>query len=164
MQSNEQPVSSAFGFVEALARDLSGDDLELPGFPDVVMDLHRALGNEHSSAGDIVALINSEPALAARLVRMANSAAFNASGKPVSEPRAAITALGFNVVRATATSFAMAQMEQIAWLKPIRADLREIWRASNTVAAICGAVARRIEGIKAEEAVAAGLFHLLGRV
>jgi HD-like signal output (HDOD) protein len=157
------PVDAA-AFVQGLARDLTAGELELPGFPDVVMRLHRTLGDEKSSVKDIGQLIRSEPALAARLVQLANSAAFNSSGREISDLRAAITHLGFNVVRSQATTFAMRQMEQMQWLKPIGAQLAEIWKTSNHVAAICSAVGKRVDGVQADEALATGLFHLLGKL
>lgn len=150
-----------FEFVRRLAGDLA-NDLELPGFPDVVVRLHRALGDERTAVKDLVRLISSEPALAARLVQLANSAAFKPGDKAASDLRTAITLLGFNVVRSTATTFAVRQMEQQAWLAPIRPHLARIWNDSTLVAAIAFVAARRIDGMRPDEALAAGLFHQLG--
>lgn len=155
------PDNELFGFVQKLAADLQGD-LELPGFPDVVMRLHRALGDERSSVKEIVRLISSEPSLSARLVHLANSAAFNTGDRAVSDLRTAITVLGFNLVRSTATAFAMRQLEQQEWLKPLRPHLARVWQESISVAAICYTASRRVEGTRPDEALAAGLFHQLG--
>lgn len=162
MQASEDLNATAFKFVQNLAADLSKDDLELPGFPDTVLRLQRALADENTSVKDIVALIECDPALAARIMRLANSAAFNASGHEVVEPRAAVTHLGFNIVRSTATAFAIRQMEQQEWLAPLKPELAKIWQRSNGVAAICHAVAAHVDGIKVDEALATGLFHQLG--
>ncbi len=155
---------AAFKFVQQLAGDLSKDDLELPGFPDTVARLHQALADERTSVRDIVVLINTEPALAARLIRLANSAAFNTGGREVADPGAAVAQLGFNIVRSTATAFAMRQMEQQEWLKPVRPNLGRIWRRSNGVAAICHVIAGEVEGLRSDEAFATGLFHQLGNL
>lgn len=151
-------------FIQGLVRDLNSKNLELPGFPAIVVRLHRALADENSSVKDISQLVVSDPALAARMVQLANSAAFNSSGREVSDLRAAIMHLGFNVVRSQATTFAMRQMENLKWLQPISPQLSEIWKTSNNVAAICSAVARRVDGVKPDEAMATGLFHLLGKL
>lgn len=156
--------AAAFRFVQDLAKDLSRDDLELPGFPDVVARLHRALGDPEVSPNDVTALVSSEPALAARLVKIANSAAFNTSGREVTSPRAAVTQLGFNMVRNTAMTFAMRQMEQQEWLAPVRPLLAEIWRRSNAVGGICTALAEQLNGVRPDEAMAAGLFHQIGNL
>ena len=162
--TTEDLNAAAFKFVQGLAGDLGKDDLELPGFPDTVVRLHKDLADESKSVTDIVELVGSEPALAARLIKLANSAAFNAGGREISDPRAAVTQVGFNVVRSTATGFAMRQMEQQEWLAPVRPLLAKIWRRSNGVAAIAHALGADVEGVRADEAMAAGLFHQLGNL
>ena len=164
MTTAEELNAAAFKFVQGLATDLDRDDLELPGFPDTVARLHRDLADESKAVQDIVDLINSEPSLAARLIKLANSAAFNASGREISDPRAAVNLVGFNVVRSTATAFAMRQMEQQEWLEPVRPLLAKIWRRSNGEAAICHTLGNAVEGVRADEALAAGLFHQLGNL
>lgn len=153
--------------VMGLAQDLNTDRIELPGFPEIVARIHRALGDSGVAAKDVVRLVASEPALAARLLQLANSAAFNKSGREVSDLKAAITGLGFNIVRSQATAFAMKQLEQQEWLQPIRPVLADIWKTSNGVAALCGGVARQLRDVQAvrpDEAMSAGLFHLIGKL
>lgn len=157
-----KPDMNLFDFVKKLAADLSGGDLELPGFPDVVLRLHRTLGDDKSSSRDIVRLISSEPALGARLIQLANSAAFNPGDRAVSDLKSAVTILGFNLVRSTATSFAVRQLEQQEWLKPLRGHLALVWKDSVAVAATCFTAARHVEGVQPDEALATGLFHQLG--
>jgi HD-like signal output (HDOD) protein len=147
-----------------LVQDLTKGELELPGFPDVVLRLQRALADPKTAAKDILKLIQSEPALAGRLMQLANSVAFNKSGREVSDLRSAITSLGFNLIRAQANSFAMKQMEQQQWLLPIREQLAEIWGWSNGTAALANSIAQHVEGVQADEALAVGLFHQLGKL
>jgi len=156
--------ATAFEFVQNLAADLSKADLELPGFPDSIARLHQDLADESKSVKEIVDRVNTEPALAARLIQLANSAAFNSSGRRVSDPRTAITQLGFNIVRSTATAYAMRQLQQQEWLKPVRPELARIWRRSNGVAAICHVMGEHTDGLRADEALAAGLFHQMGNL
>lgn len=150
--------------VMGLARDLNTDKIELPGFPDVVARIHRALADEKTSSRDVVRLVASEPALAARFLQLANSAAFNKSGREVSDLKMAINSLGYNVVRGQATAFAMRQMEQLEWLRPIRPVLADIWKTSNGVAALSFAIARHVPGVQPDESMATGLFHLIGKL
>ena len=150
--------------VMGLAKELNTDRIELPGFPDIVARIQRALADEKTSSKDVVKLVASEPALAARLLQLANSAAFNKSGREVSDLKAAINALGYNIVRSHAISFAMRQMEQQEWLKPIRPVLADIWKTSNGVAALSFAVARQVPGVQPDESMATGLFHLIGKL
>jgi len=151
-------------FVMGLARELNTDRIELPGFPDVVARIQRVLADEKTSSRDVVKLVASEPALAARYVHLANSAAFNKSGREVSDLKTAINTLGYNIVRSQATAFAMRQMEQQEWLRPIRPVLADIWRTSNGVAALSFAVAKHVPGVQPDESMATGLFHLIGKL
>ncbi|MBM4197372.1 MAG: HDOD domain-containing protein [Gammaproteobacteria bacterium] len=155
---------SAAEIVMGLARELNSDNIELPGFPDIVARLQRVLADEKSSAKEVVKLVASEPSLAACLLQLANSAAFNKTGREVSDLKAAINNLGFNIVRSQAASFAMKQMEKQEWLKPIRPALADIWKTSNGVAALSFAVARKVPGVQPDECMSAGLFHLIGKL
>lgn len=150
-----------FRFLQKLVNDMY-EDLELPGFPDVVVRLQQTLADEKSSARDIVRLVSSDAALSAKLLQLANSAAFKPGGRDVSDLKAAVTVLGFSLVRGTATSFAMRQIGQQAWLLPLKPLLHRIWQNSTGVAAICYIGARHIDGMRPDEALAAGLFHQLG--
>ncbi len=157
-------VIHAGEIVMGLARELNTDRVELPGFPDVVARIQRMLADPDAAAKDVVKVVASEPVLAARLLQLANSAGFNKSGREVSDLRAAIASLGFNIVRSQATAFAMKQMEKQDWLQPIRPVLADIWKTSNAVAALCFAVARRTKGAQPDEALSTGLFHLIGKL
>ena len=160
-----QTSQQAFAFVQKVAADLSSDsDLDLPGFPEVVIKLQKALGDENGSLKEVSRIINSEPALAARLMQLANSAAFRQSTDPVGELRTAVTMLGLNVVRATATNFAMQQMQQQEWLAPLHPELQKIWKSSNKVAATAYTVAKNMDAMQPDKAMLAGLFHQLGRL
>lgn len=164
-ETQSQTSQQAFAFVQKVAADLSADkDLELPGFPEVVIKLQKALGDENGSLKEVSRIINSEPALAARLMQLANSAAFRQTTDPVGELRIAVTMLGLNVVRATATNFAMQQMQQQEWLQPLHPELQKIWKSSNKVAATAYTVAKHMDAMQPDKAMLAGLFHQLGRL
>lgn len=155
------PNADLFRFLQKLITDMY-EDLELPGFPDVVLRLHRTLGDSNCSVRDIVRLVSAEPTLSARLLHLANSAAFNPGDRAISDLKSAITLLGFSLVRSTATTFAMRQLEQQEWLLPLKPQLNRIWKDSTGVAAIAYVGARRTEGMRPDEALASGLFHQMG--
>lgn len=157
----EGPNAELFRFLQKLITDMY-EDLELPGFPDVVLRLHRTLGDSNCSVRDIVRLVSAEPTLSARLLHLANSAAFNPGDRAISDLKSAITLLGFSLVRSTATTFAMRQVEQQEWLMPLRPQLNRIWKDSTGVAAIAYVGARLTAGMRPDEALASGLFHQMG--
>lgn len=157
--------AAAFGFVQSLAAELSGGRIELPSFPEVAVRVRRALAAEDTSVDQLVRIIGSEPALAARVLKMANSAALNRTGKPVTDLRAAITRLGQNMVRSAALSFAMAQLRQGTAWAPLEPWLREVWQRSTRVATLAFALARhQARAVNADEAFLAGLLHGIGQL
>ena len=160
-RSGETASMSTGGLLTALEKDLRNGTLEIPGFPDIAMRLNRALNNPDAAIPDIVRLINSEPGLVSRLLKLSNSAAFSAGREPVADLKAAVRRLGFRNVWTAAGSYSIQQLQQHAWLKPMRPWLAEIWLSSNAVAAICAVVARKV-GHLSDEALVAGLLHRVG--
>lgn len=160
------PDPEAFAFVQALASELSSGKVELPSFPDIAMRVRQVLADESVSPNKVVLVVGSEPALAARLLQLANSAALNFSGKTVMDLRTAIARMGFNMVRSAAIAFAMSQLKKVDSLKGLEKPLDVLWKRSATVAAMCHAVARRLTGSKvnADTALLAGLLHGIGHL
>jgi HD-like signal output (HDOD) protein len=112
----------------------------------------------------VVRVVGSEPALAARLMQIANSAALNFSGKPITELRTAISRMGFNMVRSAAIAFAMSQLKKQDALKGLEKPLEELWKRSAAVAAMSHAVARRYSKINPDTGLLAGLLHGIGQL
>ena len=164
MSESQNLDISVFEFVQGLAKDLNADELELPGFPHVVLRLQQALADDSTEIKDIVLLVRSEPALSGKFLKISNSAAFGNPDYPVADLQVAITKLGLNLVRSTATVFAVQQLEKQEWLAPIREELLTISRDTNSVAALCSVIAKYVPGIRVDEALLAGLFHKLGRL
>ena len=159
-----QPDNNMLQFTQNLAAEINGDDLELPGFPDAVNQIQIALTDPNVSLMALVDLIVLEPVLTAKLMRVASSAAYNASGKEIGSLGAAVSRLGFNAVRSTAITFAMQQMQHQDWLAPIKDELNRIWRASNEVGAIGHVISKQGGEVQPDQALLAGLLHQIGRL
>jgi HD-like signal output (HDOD) protein len=110
-----------------------------------------------------VTLVGSEPLLAARLIKTANSVAFNPTGKRVTELRTAVTRLGQQVVQGAAVAFAIQQMKDEPRLRSIAQPLSELWKNSIAVASLCQVIALRTK-VNPDEAFLAGLLHGIGRL
>jgi HD-like signal output (HDOD) protein len=154
----------AFTFVQALASELSGGKVELPGFPHIVMRVQRVLGDENADANRIVRVIGSEPVLATQLVRMANSAALNPSGTAVTDLRAAVARVGLDTVRTATIAFAMRQLQEAPALRGLERQLGVLWQRSIQLASLCHAVARRLTTVNPDTALLAGLLQGIGRL
>lgn len=151
----------ALEFLRDLASEVSQGIVDLPCFPDVVVRISKALADPQTTAEHTVTIVGAEPRLAARLLQTANSAAFNSSGKPVTDLRTAITRLGHQTVQSTAMSYALQQMKDEAALRSIAQPLAELWEKSIAVAAVCRLVAART-AVNPEEALLTGLLHGIG--
>ncbi len=160
----ESSDPAAFAFVQALAAELSSGKVDLPSFPDVVPRVREALADENATPQKIVRIVSSEPALAARLLQIANSAALNFSGKAVTDLRTAVARLGFDMVRTAAIAFAMTQLTKVHALEGLEKPLDKLWRRSAAVAAMSHVLAKRFSRVNPDTALLAGLLHGVGEL
>lgn len=163
---NQSPDSSerVFAFVSELGRGLSDGNIDLPAFPDIALRVRRVLEDPETSVDDIVTVVSTEPVLAARLLRVANSALLSRGGHKVGDLRQAIPRLGFNMVRNAAMSVAMEQIFKARSLGALKPFLHELWEHSVRVAAIAHVLAAKLTRIHPDEALLAGLFHDIGKL
>jgi HD-like signal output (HDOD) protein len=156
--------AEAFAFVQALASELSKGKVDLPSFPDIALRVRKVLGDEEVSQEQVVRVVGSEPALAARLMQIANSAALNFTGKPINDLRTAINRMGHNMVRSAAIAFSMSQLKKVDSLKGLEKPLDDLWKSSAAVAAMSHAVAKRYSKINPDTGMLAGLLHGIGKL
>jgi HD-like signal output (HDOD) protein len=155
----------AYSFVERLAKDLQDTRFELPAFPEAVLRVQRALQSPDTSAADIVTILSSDPGLAARVVRIANSAAFKRASTEITDLRSAVNRIGFNMVRTIAVDYAMRQMRNRQTLSAAaRAEMDAILSDSIRVASLCHVIAKYYTKVNADQALLTGLLHALGRL
>lgn len=154
----------AFTFVQALAAELSGKKVELPGFPHIVLRVQRVLADVNSDATRIVRVIGGEPVLAAQLVRMANSAALNPGGVHVTDLRAAVARVGLDTVRTATIACAIQQLRAAPSLRGLETQLDLLWRRSVRVAAISHVIARRLSKVNPDTALLAGMLQGIGKL
>ncbi len=160
----QAPADIAFDFVRALAAELSAGKVDLPSFPEVAVRVRRVLSDPNSSVEQVVRVVGSEPALAARLMRIANSASFNRSGRTVSDLRAAVSRIGYNMVRSASISFAMAQIRNSNKLAGLETYLDDLWHRSTAVAAFAFVLARTCTQTNPDEAMLTGMLHGIGKL
>ncbi len=152
-------------FVQSLAAELSSGRVELPGFPEIVARVRRALADENVSTEKVARVVGAEPVIAARLLQMANSAALNPAGKPIADLRTAILRVGLNVVRSSTIAFAVQQLRKSPMLRGLEKPLDVLWQRSVLVASLCYVITRRCaRHLSADTALLAGLLHGIGRL
>ncbi len=159
---NEQ--EDKFTFVQRLATDLSSGTVDLPSFPDIVLRVRKALADDETTTQQLVQLIGAEPVLAARLLNVANSAALRPSGDPISDLNMAVNRIGRIMLRNTAMSFAMQQLQKASKLEAVKSELDTLWQRCAHVAALCYVLARKYTKLNPDEAMFVGLMHGIGRM
>ncbi len=166
MSSTQLQASSdvAFDFVRSLACELSSGKIDLPSFPEVALQVRKVLADPDASLARVVRVVGSEPALAARLIRIANASFINRTGKPITELRTAINRIGYSMVRSAAMAVAISQMRRGAELDRLQDRLNLLWRESTQIAALSYVLARHCSAVNPDEAMLAGLMHGLGKL
>ena len=160
----QTPSRGAFEFIRSLAGELSGGKVDLPSFPEIAVRVRRILSDPKTTLDQVVRVVGSEPALAARLMRIANSASINRSGRPVTDLRTAINRIGYNMVRSASISFAMVQIRNSNKLAGLEHYLEDLWRRSTTAAALAYVLARTCTRVNPDEAMLAGMMHGIGKL
>jgi HD-like signal output (HDOD) protein len=130
----------------------------------VAIRVRKALTNDEVEIDKVVRVISAEPALAARLLQVANSAALNPSGRRVMDLRTAVSRIGFNMARSATIAFAMSQLRRAEAYKGLEIPLTELWQQSAHVAAVCHVVAKRFTRMNADTALLAGLLQGVGKL
>jgi HD-like signal output (HDOD) protein len=149
-------------FLSGMLDTLVAGTVDLPAFPQVVIKVQEAFKDPNYTPQKIARVIATERSLADRLLQMANSTAFNATGRVIIDLGVAINRLGAQKVYSVALGHAVAHMRQNESLRSIAPRLDELWSECVTVAHFSGAVAKR-SSLPFPGAFAAGLLHGIGR-
>ncbi len=150
-----------FRILEDIARDLSGD-VNFPTCLDAAMLVRNTLRDPLADLQLVVRAISAEPLISSKLLRLANSVAYNPSGSTITDLQMAVARLGFEVVRTTSLAVAMEQMLKSRNLTAYDKISHAAWEHSIHVAAIARVLARRLGRINPDEAMLAGLVHNIG--
>jgi len=142
---------------------LQAGAVDLPAFPQVVIEVQEVLRNPNYSVQMIARPIAADPTLAARLLNMANSTAFNATGRVIIDLGVALTRLGAQKVYSVVLAHAIQDIRRVESLRSIARSLDDLWSDSVAVAHFCDAVAKRSK-LAMPEAFVAGLLHRVGHL
>jgi len=155
---------SAQNFLTELSAELANGQFDLPPFPETAMRVQRCIADSSSSVSDLAAIISSEPTLAARLMRMANSVMMRRGPIEVTDINTAIARVGRRMVQNAAVSFAARQAFDFPANSPFADDLTKLRRQTIHVASLGYVLAKHtsFRG-KADEAMLAGLLHSVGK-
>jgi len=145
-----------------LYRDLKSDRAILPSLPDLALRIRRAIDDEMSDARTVARLIETDPAMATKVLKVANSAMYGGLGS-VETCSAAVVRLGMQTTKQLVMVFALKEVFQ-SKQPAIQTRMLVLWKHSAQIAALCFVLAREIKGMSAEEALLVGLVHDVGAI
>src|SRR5258706_5000422 len=160
----QESRAATAALVSRLERSLADRSLELPSLPEVALKIRRALADEKVSFSEIVRLLGADPALAARILKISNSALFFRGTAPITSLHNAVAQLGYQMVRNVALSFAAQQVFIGYGSRELRDHVSAVWRHSIHTAALANMLARVRSQLDPDEAFLAGLLHEVGKL
>ncbi len=137
---------------------------EIPSLPAIVYKVMELVNSEKSNAADFEKVVVQDQALAARMLRMANSAFYSLSRK-VSTINDAVVYLGHNTIRSLVLGASTSALFKRAL--PAYGYQREgLWLHANIVASLSRkiAAAARLTPEEIENCYVAGLLHDIGKL
>jgi len=129
----------------------------LPTLPALALKVLELCQKEDLNLNEIATVIGNDPALAAKLLRMANSPVSGLK-RPARTVSHALALLGVNTVRTLALSFSLASDMK----KPGKGVQQGVWKRSILSAISAREIARVVESRLAEEAFLAALLQDIG--
>lgn len=151
-------------FSAAIEQELRERELSFPTVLDLSLRIRKVASDPSATIGDIARLVQLEPVLSARVIRMANSVVFNPASRAVAAVSDAIQRLGVSNVRTTALLVAMDQLAQEHRSPAMRTMARGVWAHSVDVGAWAYAIAREGRAAPADTALLAGLLADVGHL
>jgi HD-like signal output (HDOD) protein len=148
--------------LETIAADAARGDMVFPTHAEMALRVQRALDDSDCSVEQLSRLIAAEPILAARVVAIANTVAYNRSGRSATDVKSAISRLGLKTVRVLVTAVIVRQMESMSRLPEYRALAAELWEHTAHVAALARVIAERVVHVDPNAAFFAGIVHEVG--
>ncbi|MBL8878718.1 MAG: HDOD domain-containing protein [Phycisphaerales bacterium] len=152
-----EPIAS--DLYDALSQTLNDPQLELPRIPQVANRALTMLRDASIDFHQLARVVETDQALAASVLRTANSAAYRGYNE-ITNLEQAFLRMGQRALRSMVLGFSIKHLA-IRTGGPQRTLGEELWRRSTASAVICGHFAVQ-HGLAADEAFLVGLLHDIG--
>ena len=142
-----------------LYEDLVEDRLIIPTLPQVATKIRHVI-DEDADIRKVEAIIQTDPSIAAALLRVANSALYR-TGAPVKTIEQAIIKIGLKMVKNVVFTYSLKDMFRSTHAH-INQRLKNMWTHSAEVAAVSYVLAKKLGKFDPEYALLLGLLHDIG--
>ncbi len=139
-------------------RDIAAKVGDLPPMPHVAARAITLVENPEATAGELSDVLLNDTALAARVLKIANSAMFSRQ-RAITTLNQAVMTIGFKALKGVIIAAALRQMNKS--FSPLE---KLVWERSVATAIGATALARHLKRRSADELFLAGLLHSLGQV
>jgi HD-like signal output (HDOD) protein len=144
---------------QALAERIDKDQIDLPVLPQVAGRVMALAGDPSADAARLSALIHQDQALAAHVLRVANSPAYMPR-TPIASLQHAVAMLGVNQLSEIAVTISL--KNGAVKIPGHEADIRQLWRHALASGAYAKEIAR-MRRYNVESAYLCGLLHAVGK-
>jgi len=133
---------------------------DLPALPDIVFRLQEMIRDPRANAKSIAKIIEVDPVLAGKVLKLSNSVYYSRSTTPVKTLPVAVTKIGFNMLLKLVYSLKLMTLFTDSTLL----DSTRFWRHSLAVAIFTQSLSRRIHSDRMLQdfAYMSGLMHDIG--
>ncbi len=134
---------------------------KLPSPSGVALKLMRLVDDEASTLTQITATVESDPALAARMIKLVNSSLYGAS-RTIASVSTAVNLLGRNTVKNLALGMSLLSSHRKSMSKAF--DFEQFWSESVARAVAARGLAKQFGGCAPDEAFTVALLSQIGRI
>jgi len=138
------------------------ENIEIPPMPHTLHKVLQEMDRIAITAKNLEAIIKEDPALTARILKIANSPAYGVSGN-IATVSHAIVILGFEEVKNLVIGLSLTQTFGMD-MDFGEFSVKDLWMHSIGVANISMEIAKLVNGLDPEEFFIMGLLHDLGRI
>jgi len=153
-------VTQTREFFADFERDLAARRVALPACPDLAKTIRKAVESHKHSAKDVARIVGVDPAIAAKILKIANSPIFRGN-RPIELLADAVVRIGMHTVAELVICFTLRDVIRTDDPK-LKLHFRRNLEEAVNVAALCETIAARTEHPDRDAAMVAGLLHNVG--
>jgi HD-like signal output (HDOD) protein len=150
-------------FAEAIELELEEGRLTFPTAFDVSTRVQRIADDPTAGLDDIARIVQAEPLLSAKVVRMANSVALNPAGASITSVSDAVRRVGLATLRCLAFAVSAEQLARDHRSRNLRLIASGLWLHSVEVACWSHSLARKLRTGSPDTALFAGMLVDIGQ-
>ena len=146
-----------------LLKAFKNNKLELPALPEAAFKIRQAINNPEVGSSEIIQIVQTDPVLSARLVKVANSPLYG-TWREIKTVRDAVRRLGLETTKNLSFSLSVRQLFK-AKTSLIKQQIHTIYRESTAIAAIAYVLTQsQARHLDPEQALLSGLIQNLGLI